>query len=181
MRLPPRNSCKMIFSAARQFYSLLFTRSRARITLYSTKFSSKYMQLQNAYATKKFPIWYWVLAKFRYSYKQSAYTLFRVRAVHKEESCYISFREENRLKHVCQTQAQGPNLARNVIMFGLWDHSKCALELACGLYHIFYFKLNLIYVFLISRFEIWFFQILCLIKIEAYFQLKRLKLHISCS
>ena len=45
----------------------------------------------------------------------------------------------NSPSHTCQTKARGPKLARNVTMFGPRDHIKCALELAHGLYHIFYF------------------------------------------
>ena len=53
---------------------------------------------------------------------------------------------------------------------------KCTLELARSFYHIFYFKLNVIsHVFLISGFEIWLFQILCLSKIKAFFRMKRIK------
>ena len=53
---------------------------------------------------------------------------------------------------------------------------KCALELARSFYHIFYFKLNVIsHVPLISGFEIWLFQILCLSKIKAFFRMKRIK------
>ncbi|MEQ2187148.1 hypothetical protein GOODEAATRI_001590 [Goodea atripinnis] len=37
----------------------------------------------------------------------------------------------NGLDHMSQTQARGPNLAHNVIIFGLRDNSKCLLERAC--------------------------------------------------
>ena len=52
---------------------------------------------------------------------------------------------------MCQTQARGSILARNVIPIGLRDHIKSALELARGLCYI--FVSNLIsHVFVISIF-----------------------------
>ena len=77
------------------------------------------------------------------------------------------------LEHMCQTQACGPNLARNVIMIGLRDHIKCALELALGLSYISYFKVNFSCVCSIKT---CLFQILCLSKIEICFHTKRLSI-----
>ena len=63
----------------------------------------------------------------------------------------------DRLVHMCQTQAWGPNLARNAITIGPLDHIKCALELASGLCYILYFKFNFSCV---CNINILFFQIL---------------------
>ena len=52
-----------------------------------------------------------------------------------------------RVDHMCDTQARGPDLARNLIKIGPRDHIKSAL----GLCYIFYFKLNSD-MFIMSRF-----------------------------
>ena len=75
------------------------------------------------------------------------------------------------LYHMCQTQARGPNLAQNVILIGPRGHIKCALELARGLYQIFYFQFSLSCA---CNIKIWMCHILYLSKIKAYFHMKRL-------
>ena len=75
------------------------------------------------------------------------------------------------LHHMCQTQACGPNLARNEITIGSRDHIKGALELPRGLCYVFYFKLKFSLVWHIN---ILLFQILCLSKIKICFHIERL-------
>ena len=67
------------------------------------------------------------------------------------------------LGHMCQTQAREPTLARNVIIVGPRDHIKGPIELALGLYHTFYFKVNFSCV---CNIKIWLFQMLCLCKLK---------------
>ena len=75
-----------------------------------------------------------------------------------EEALDIS----KRLDDICQTQARGLNLAVNVI---------CELELARGLYHIFYFKFNFSCV---CNVNILLFQIQCSSKTKVCFHMNRL-------
>ena len=69
------------------------------------------------------------------------------------------------LSHMCQTQAHGPNLVRNVIMLGPRDHIQCASELARGLCYIFDFKFNFSCV---CNIKILLLQVLCLSTIKVY-------------
>ena len=74
-----------------------------------------------------------------------------------------------RLDYMCQTQVRGPNLARNIITIGTRDYVKCELELARGIYHVFYFKFNFS---CICNAIMSFFQIQCLSKIKGFFHMK---------